>query len=76
MPILPRSYPKGFRADVVAVARRGQTPIAQVAKDFGTAESCLRNWLHAAEVEDGNRSGRARPSRSRSPTLRCNPRRI
>lgn len=28
-------HPKEFRDDVVAVARRGEAPIAQVARDFG-----------------------------------------
>jgi transposase-like protein len=42
---------------VVAVARRGETPIAQLAKDFGISESCLGNWLNAADVEDGIRPG-------------------
>ena len=54
---MPRPHPKEFREDVVAVARRGEAPIAQIAKDFGISESCLRNWLHAADVEDGNRPG-------------------
>jgi transposase len=54
---VPRPHPKEFRDDVVAVARRGEAPVAQVAKDFGISESCLRNWLHAADVEDGHRSG-------------------
>ncbi len=54
---VPRPHPKEFRDDVVAVARRGEAPIAQIAKDFGISESCLRNWLHAADVEDGNRPG-------------------
>ncbi len=46
-----------FRRDVVAVARRGEAPIKQIAHDFGIAESCLRNWLRDADVEDGNRPG-------------------
>lgn len=54
---MPRPHPKEFRDDVVAVARRGEAPVKQVAKDFGISESCLRNWLHAADVEDGNRPG-------------------
>jgi len=57
MPTMPKPYPGEFREDVVAVARKGQAPIAEVAKDFGIAESCLRNWLHAADVEDGKRPG-------------------
>jgi transposase len=54
---VPAPHPKEFRDDVVAVARRGQAPISQIAKDFGISESCLRNWLRAAEVEDGARPG-------------------
>jgi len=57
MLIVPRPHPKEFRDDVVAVARRGDAPIAEVAKDFGISESCLRNWLHRADVDDGHRPG-------------------
>ena len=64
---MPRPYPKEFRADVVAVARRGDAPISQIAKDFGISDSCLRNWLHAADVEDGVRSG---PTAAESAELR------
>ncbi len=52
---MPRPHPKEFREDVVAVARRGAAPIGQVAKDFGISESCLRNWLRSADVQDGDR---------------------
>ena len=54
---VPRPHPKEFRDDVVAVARRGEAPIAEIAKDFGISESCLRNWLAKADVEDGCRPG-------------------
>ena len=54
---MPRPHPKEFRDDVVAVARRGDAPVSQIAKDFGISDSCLRNWLHAADVEDGRRAG-------------------
>ena len=54
---MPAAHPKEFRDDLVAVARRGEAPIAQLAKDFGISESCLRNWLHQADVEDGHRPG-------------------
>ncbi|QUB98626.1 IS3 family transposase [Cellulosimicrobium cellulans] len=54
---MPRPHPKEFRDDVVAIARRGEAPVKQIAEDFGISESCLRNWLHAADVEDGNRPG-------------------
>jgi len=35
----------------------GRSPIVEVAKDFGIAESCLRNWLSAVDVGDGERPG-------------------
>ena len=54
---MPNPHPSEFRDDVVAVARKAQAPIAQVAKDFGISESCLRNWLRRADVEDGVRPG-------------------
>lgn len=54
---MPAPHPKEFRDDVVAVARRGEAPLSQIAKDFGISESCLRNWLRAADVEDGAKPG-------------------
>lgn len=56
---MPRPYPQKFRDDVVNVAGSrdpGQT-IKQVAADVGIAELCLRNWMRAADVDDGARSG-------------------
>ncbi len=56
---MPKPFPKEFRDDVVNVARNrepGQT-IKQIASDFGIAESCLRNWLRQADVEDGLKPG-------------------
>lgn len=50
---MPRRHPKEFSDDVLAVARRGEATIAQIAKDFGISESCLRNWLQRADIEDG-----------------------
>ena len=54
---MKRLYPKEFRDDVVAVARRGEAPISQIAKDFGISEQTLHNWLKKADVEDGIRPG-------------------
>ena len=64
---MPRPHPQEFRDDVVAVARRGEAPLAQIAKDFGISESCLRNWLRRADVEDGHRPG---PTLAESTELR------
>ena len=54
---MPKPHPREFRDDVVAVARKGEASISRVAKDFGISESCLRNWLARADVEDGVRPG-------------------
>lgn len=54
---MAKPYPKEFRDDVVAVARKGQAPLIQIAKDFGISEACLHSWLKKADTEDGNRPG-------------------
>ena len=54
---MPRPYPKEFRDDVVAVARRHEAPVSQIAKDFGISDATLHNWLKRAEIEDGVRPG-------------------
>ena len=54
---MPKPFPAEFRRDVVAVARKGQAPLAQIAKDFGISESCLHRWLKIADVDDGVRPG-------------------
>lgn len=63
---MPKPYPKEFRDDVVAVARKGEAPLKQIAKDFGISEGCLSNWLKKADVEDGNRSGATDADRKES----------
>lgn len=50
---MPTPYSKEFRAEVVAVARQGEKPRAQVARSFGISEPCLTRWLHIADRDDG-----------------------
>jgi transposase len=38
---MPQPFPLEFRRDVVAVARKGEVPLSQIAKDFGISESRL-----------------------------------
>ena len=57
MSIVPKAFPPEFRRDVVAVAGKGEASLAQVAKDFGNSESCVRRWVHLAEVAEGARPG-------------------
>jgi transposase len=54
---MPKPFPEEFRRDVVAVARRKQAPMSQIAKDFGISEGCLHRWVKRAEIEDGVREG-------------------
>ncbi|WP_445241963.1 transposase [Microbacterium testaceum] len=56
---MPGPYPRAFREDVIAVPRRGESgvTIKQMATDFGVSEAALQNWLHQADIEEGNRPG-------------------
>ena len=56
---MPGPYPREFREDVVAVARRRESgvTIKQIATDFGVSEATLQNWLRQADVEEGKRPG-------------------
>jgi transposase len=56
---MPRPYPREFREDVIRVARSRDSDVRlrDVAADFGISESCLVNWLKAADVEDGVKPG-------------------
>lgn len=54
---MPKAFPPEFPRDVVAVARKGDAPLSQIAKDFGVSESCLHRWLKIADVDDGIRPG-------------------
>ena len=51
-----KAYPEEFRRDVIAVARKGETSVRQVARDFGISETCLARWLRLAERDDGDGS--------------------
>ncbi|MFB9663867.1 IS3 family transposase [Curtobacterium citreum] len=48
-----KACPEEFRRDVIAVARKGETSVRQVANDFGVSESCLARWLRLADRDNG-----------------------
>ena len=56
---MPTAFPMEFRRDVVAVARKGDASLMQIAKDFGISESCLHRWMGLAVIDDGVRPGAA-----------------
>ena len=52
-----KPFPKEFRDDVVAIALKRESSLAQIAKDFGICESCVQRWVKIADVDGGRRSG-------------------
>ena len=56
---MPKEFPEEFRRDVIAVARKGEAQLRQIAKDFGISEGCLHRWLKVADRDDGIERGTA-----------------
>jgi transposase len=54
---MPRAHPPEFRQRAVELARLREKPTREIAQDLGISDSCLRSWMHQADVEDGRRSG-------------------
>lgn len=56
---MPKPYPREFRDDVVAVARRRDPGVTleQIAADFGIHAMTLSNWIKKADIADGRRDG-------------------
>ena len=54
---MPAPHPPEFRRRAVELARQKSMPVAQVAKDLGISESCLRNWMARADIEEGSKPG-------------------
>jgi transposase len=54
---MPRPHPIEFRRRAVQLARAGDQPIGEIAKDLGISESCLRNWMRRDQIEAGDRAG-------------------
>jgi transposase len=52
---MPAARPPEFRRRAVELARQGDVPIAQLAKDLGVAESGLRRWMKQADLDEGRR---------------------
>ena len=52
-----RSFTPEFKAEVVALARRGDRSIGEICRDMDLVESAVRRWVAQAEVNDGRRDG-------------------
>lgn len=53
---MPRPHPPEFRQRAVDLARTGDKPVAEIAADLAISDSCLRNWLRQADLDEGRRS--------------------
>jgi transposase-like protein len=55
--VMPAAKPVEFRRRAVELAREGDKPVAQIARDLGISESGLRRWMAQSEVDEGKREG-------------------
>ena len=67
---MPRPHPAEFRQRAVELARLREKPIAKIAEDLGISESCLRNWMAQADINDGRREGLTSDERAELVRLR------
>jgi len=59
---VPAPHPPEFRRRAVDLARLGEQPVAQIAKDLGISDSCLRNWMAQADADEGKNTESGRLS--------------
>ncbi|SEG92827.1 Transposase and inactivated derivatives [Thermomonospora echinospora] len=50
---MPSPHPPEFRRRAVELARQGDKPLVQLAKDLGISRSCLQNRVSQADADDG-----------------------
>ena len=53
---MPRPHPPEFRRRAVELARLREKPVAEIAQDLGISDSCLRNWMRQADLDEGRRA--------------------
>ena len=73
---MPKRYPPEFKRDVVAVARRGDLSVAEIAVDFDIAPESVRRWMRQADVDDGIVGGQTSSEQSELVQLRRKMRRL
>lgn len=52
---MPAPHPPEFRRRAVKLARLGEKPVSELAGDLEISESCLRNWMKQAYLDEGRR---------------------
>lgn len=69
-------YPEGFKRDIVALARTGETSKRQIAADVGIAETTLYRWIKRYDVDEGRRPGASSDELAELAQLRKDKRRL
>jgi transposase len=67
---MPPAHPAEFRRRAIELARERAKPIGKIAADIGISESCLRNWVHQADIDEGRREGLSTDERAELVRLR------
>lgn len=67
---MPAPKPPEFRRRAVELARLIEKPIADIARDLGISESCLRRWMAQSDVDDGTKPGLTSDERAELVRLR------
>jgi transposase len=67
---MPAPHPPEFRRRAVELARERVKPVRAIARDLGISETCLRNWVAQADVDEGKREGLSSEERRELTKLR------
>lgn len=67
---MPGPHPPEFRRRAIELARERLKPVSELAKDLGISESCLRNWVQQADIDEGRREGLTTAERDELTKLR------
>jgi transposase len=67
---MPRPYPPEFRQRAVELVRLGEKPVSKIAEELGIADSCRRNWMKQADINEGQRRGLSSDERAELVQLR------
>jgi transposase len=73
---MPKKFPPEFKRDVVAVARRGDLSLNEVAADFDISPESVRRWMRQADIDDGVKDGLTTAEQTELVALRRKTRRL
>ncbi len=73
---MPAPHASEFRQRAIELARLKDRPVAQLAKELGISESCLRNWVHHADADEGKSNALSSVERKEMAALRRENRRL